>query len=267
MEAGVSIWTGIPYRETPQRTLSLDLRVPRTAKPPPLILYIPMGGMRFCRRDSAPWWMTEHGFAMASIECRVSSEATAPAQTDDCKAAVRWLRSHAAQYGYRGDAIGAWGHSAGGLLASFLGVTGGVAAVEGEGAYAGVSSRVQAACDCCGVPHDFSWFKRPDILARFAPVAENLRLYLGGPVGEREELARAMSPTSYISSACPPMLLIHGDADTVVPKEEMVEFHARLKAAGADADLRLLPGAGHGWNAELTRPAIAAFFERTLNAR
>lgn len=266
MPDAVSIWTGIPYRETPQRTLYLDLRVPRAVRPPPLVLYIPMGGMRGCRRESTQWWLTEHGFAVAGIEARVSSEATAPAQVHDCKAAVRWLRSHAVQYGYRGDAIGAWGHSAGGLLASMLGTSDGVAELEGEGAYAGVSSAVQAVVDACGAPHDFSWFRRPDILARFAPVAENLRLYLGGTVEEREDLARLASPATHVSPRCPPMLLLHGDADTVVPLEETAEFHRSLKAAGVDSTLRALPGAGHGWDPALTRDAIVSFFNRTLNA-
>lgn len=259
--------TGIPYAETPQRTLFMDLRVPRTASPPPLVLYIPMGGMRGCRRENAPWWLADAGFAMASIEARVSSEVTAPAQVHDCKAAVRWLRSHAVQYGYNGEALGAWGHSAGGLLASMLATSGGVAELEGPGAYAGVSSRVQAACDECGAPHDFSWFARPDIKTRFAPVAENLRLYLGGAVEDRPELARLASPSTHISGGCPPLLLIHGAADTVVPVEETVEYHNSLKAAGVDSTLIVLPGAGHGWDAALTRDAIIAFFSRTLRGR
>lgn len=259
------IWTGIPYCITPQRTLNLDLHVPRGVARPPLVLFIPMGGMRGCRKEQAPWWLTEHGFAMASIEARVSSEVTAPAQVHDCKAAVRWLRSHAAQYGYNGEAMGAWGHSAGGLLASMLGTSGGVAELEGDGPYAAVSSRVQAVCDACGAPHDFSWFARPEIKTRFAPVAENLRLYLGGTVEEKPELARLASPSTYISGACPPMLLIHGGADTVVPVEETVEFHKSLLAAGVDSTLRILPGAGHGWDAELTRQDVVSFFTRTLN--
>lgn len=252
------------YAETPQRKLYLDLRVPESVRPPPLILYIPMGGMRVCQRNSAPWWFTDAGFAMASIEARVSSEAIAPAAVQDCKAAVRWLRAHAARYGYDGDAIGAWGHSAGGLLASLLGASGGVPELEGEGGHAGVSSRVQAVCDACGAPHDFTWFARPDIKARFAPVAENLRLYLGGLVEDRLDLARLVSPRTYVSRDCPPMLLLHGDADALVPVEETVEFHAALKAAGVDATLHVLPGIGHGWDPALTRDEITAFFTRTL---
>lgn len=225
----VSIFTDIPYRETPLR---LDLRIPTTPHRPPLVMYIPMGGMRGCPKEGAQWWLTEHGFAMASIEARVSSEAIAPAPVHDCKAAVRWLRANADKYDYSTEAIGVWGHSAGGLLAALLGTSGDVAELEGNGGNSGVSSRVQAVCDECGAPHDFSWFARPDIKTRFAPVAENLRLYLGAPVEERQELARLVSPQTYVSGKCPPMLLIHGDKDDVVPVEETINFHQVLKSAG-----------------------------------
>ena len=260
----IRIWTDIPFAETPQRTLRLDLRVPRCRKQPPLVLFIPMGGMRSCIKANAQWWLTENGFAMASIECRVSSEVTAPAPVHDCKAAVRWLRAHADEYGYRSDAIGVWGHSAGGLLAAILGTSGDFTGLEGDGGNPGVSSRVQAVCDQCGAPHDFAYFARPEVKTRFAAVTENLRLYLGGLVEERLQLARLVSPSTYISADCPPTLLIHGDADNIVPVEETIAFHKALKAAGVDATLRILPGIGHGWDAALTRDDVSTFFTRIL---
>jgi acetyl esterase/lipase len=123
---------------------------------------------------------------------------------------------------------------------------------------------VQAACVAGGAPHDFSWFARPEIKSRFAGVAENLRRYLGGSVEEKPGLARLVSPSTYISPDCPPILILHGDADTVVPVEESVEFHRLLRAAGVDATLHVLPGAGHSWDESLTRDRVTAFFARTL---
>ena len=260
----LSEFNDIVYARTPQRALRLDLRVPQSKHLLPLVLYIPMGGMSECVKEHAPWWLTEHGFAMASIEARVSSEAIAPAAANDCKAAVRWLRAHAKQYRYAPAAIGVWGHSAGGNLAALLGTSGGVPKLEGTGPYARVSSRVQAVCDECGAPHDFAWFGRPEVKARFPGVAGNLRRYLGGFVEDRPKLARLVSAQTYISKNCPPMLLIHGAADTVVPAEETANFHQALKAAGVDATLQILPGVGHGWDAALTRNEIVAFFQRTL---
>ena len=262
-----SVFADIPYARTPQRMLRLDLRIPEIGPRPPLVVFIPMGGMRQCAKEHAQWWLTEYGFAMASIECRVSSEVIAPAPVFDCKTAVRWLRAHAQEYGYDPEAIGVWGISAGGLLASLMGTSCGVAELEGDGGNAGVSSRVQAVCDACGAPHDLAYFARQDIKLRFAPVAENLRLYLGGPVEHRLELARLVSPRTYVSGACPPMLLLHGDADDIVPVEETTEFFNALKEAGADATLRILPGAGHSWEPDLTRDDIIKFFTRVLKDR
>jgi acetyl esterase/lipase len=259
------------YAQTPQRELRLDVVIPEPSEAgdqaPPLVVFIPMAGMRACAKERAAYWLTEHGFAMASIEARVSHEAPAPAAVHDCKAAIRWLRARAADYGYDPNSIGVWGHSAGGLLASLLATSGDGSPVEGDGGTPGVSSRVQAACDECGVPHDLMWFARPEIKSRFAPVAENLRLYLGGPVEEKGDLARLVSPSTYISSACSPILLFHGDADQIVPVEESVEFHTSLKAAGVDATLCVLPGTGHGWDQSLTRDRILEFFTRTLKNR
>ena len=137
-----------------------------------------MAGMRQCLRKKTPWWLVDHGFALASIDCRGSDDAIAPAAVHDCKASVRWFRAHAQEFGYRPDSIGAWGHSAGGLLAALLATSGEVRALEGDGPHLNVSSRVQSACDECGAPHDIGYFADPAIQSRFSIVAENLRLYL-----------------------------------------------------------------------------------------
>lgn len=228
--------------------MRLNLQLPDGVKNPPLVMYIPMGSFSTCPREKGAWWLTEHGFAVASIDARVRSEAIAPAAHDDCRDAVRWLRDHAGEYGYRGDAIAAHGHSAGGLLASFLATTG----------------AVNAACDECGVPHDFTFFTRPDIKTRYAKVTENLRIYLGGPVEERRELARQVSPATHISQKTAPLLLLQGETDQTVPAEEMVEYHRLLVAAGVDVTLKVLPGVGHGWDFNLTRADVVSFFNRTL---
>ena len=262
----VTIWTDLTYARRPQRDLRLDLRVPKTKGKPPLIVFIPMGGMRSCLKANAPFWLVDEGFAMASIEARVSSEVPAPHPVHDCKAALRWLRAHAPKYGYNADSIGVWGHSAGGLLASLMATSSHVAELEGDGDHLGVSSAVQAACDECGSPHDLTYFNKPEVHERYAPVAENIRLYLGGLLNDNLELARLVSPASYVMPKCPPIFLLHGDADNIVPLAETVDFHGALKQAGVDATLRVLPGVGHGWNADLTRDDITAFFKRTLRS-
>jgi acetyl esterase/lipase len=145
-----------------------------------------------------------------------------------------------------------------------MATSGDVPELEAPGPHREVSSRVQAACDLCGAPHDFSWFGRPEIKARFGPVAENLRLWLGAPVEDCPDLARQMSPATYVSAACPPMLLVHGDRDDIVPVEETEEFFRTLQAAGVDATLRILPGVGHGIDMAPIRDDVVGFFRRTL---
>lgn len=257
----------ITFVVTPQRPLRLDLYMPEAVERPPLVIYSPMGGMSGCDKANVPAWLVDYGFAVASIESRVSSEVPAPAPVHDFKSAIRWLRAHANDYGYNPDAIGVWGHSAGGLLASLMATSGDNPLLEGDGPNRETFSAVQAAVDCCGAPHDLTYFARPDVAARFAGVMGNINRYLGGPLAEKLELAKLVSPATYISHLCPPVLLIHGERDNVVPLEETVAFHEKLKAAKVDSTLLVLPGTGHGWDPALTRPAIVGFFKRVLGKK
>jgi acetyl esterase/lipase len=258
------VWTDIVYARRPQRELRVDIHVPDGVKNPPLVLNIPMRGLFKCERSSASTWIVEEGFALAAIECRVSGEAIAPAAVHDCKAAIRWLRANAAKYGYDGDRIGVWGFSAGGLLASLMATSTAVAELEGDGDHLDVSSAVQAAVDQCGAPHDMTYFARPDVAATYDKVAENLRRWLGGPVAERPELARLVSPATYVTPQCPPVLLIHGDQDDITPLAETQLFYDQLKLAGVDATLKVLAGIGHSRVEELIRPDLVAFLRRVL---
>lgn len=259
----IDVYQDLVYAGTAERPLRLDLRVPR-GLPAPLVVYLPVSGMRSCERSTTPWWLTHHGFAMASLEVRVFPEVIAPITAYDCKAGVRFLRAHAERYRYQADAIGVWGHSAGGNLSSLLATSGDLPALEGDGPHAGVSSRVQAACDECGAPHDFAWLLPKEVQSKFPLLARGVRDYLGGRVEERADLARVMSPQTHVSRAGPPMLLIHGEADVLAPVEETARFYHRFRAASVDATLKVLPGVGHDWEARLTCEAISSFFARTL---
>jgi len=125
-------------------------------RPLPVILWIHGGGWSKGRKEqhSPAISFLNDGYAVASIEYRLSGEAPFPAQIVDCKAAVRWLRANAAKYNLDADRIGAWGHSAGGHLAALLGTSGGVPELEGNGDNMSYSSHVQAVCDVSG-PADF----------------------------------------------------------------------------------------------------------------
>lgn len=247
--------------------LRMDLFLPKGTDNPPLVVFIHGGGWRnnSYKKCLTPW-LTEYGFAVASVGYRLSDTAKFPAQVHDCKAAVRWLRAHAGEYGYNADRIGVAGTSAGGHLALMLGVTGGIDELEGEvGGNGEQSSRVQAVVDYFG-PSDFvlrsqnqpSKTEKPD-----SPV----RLLLGVAASKNKRLAMFASPAYHVTQDDPPLLILHGDHDTTVhldQSERMVEEYRKLRL---DVTLEVVPGAGHGGSAHFTqeyRKKVADFLRRHL---
>ena len=247
--------------------LRLDLFLPKGATNPPLVVFIHGGGWRnnSYKKCLTPW-LTEHGFAVASIGYRLSDQAKFPAQVHDCKAAVRWLRAHADQYGYNADRIGVAGTSAGGHLALMLGVTGGVDELEGDvGGNSDQSSRVQAVVDYYG-PSDFllrsqnqpSKTEKPD-----SPV----RQLLGVAASKDEELAKLASPAFHVTQGDPPILIVHGERDKTVFLDQSKRMVEEYGKAGLDVTLVVVPGAGHGGAAHFTpvyRKKVADFLNSHL---
>ena len=175
---------------------------------------------------------------MASIDYRLTSTAPFPAQIEDCKAAVSWLRANASTYHLDPDHIGVWGMSAGGHLAALLGTSGGVPELEGGGDNMQYSSRVQAVCDVAG-PADLP--AMPNLGAKRIAAIEGL---LGGPLEKDKVKAIAASPIHYVSKDDPPFLIVHGEGDRVVPVEQSQRFYEALQKAGVNATLKILPGWG-----------------------
>ena len=137
---------------------TLDLYVPRKAREIPLIVWIHGGAFLFGSKEGfpvepVPLHLLLDGYAVASINYRLSPEALFPAQLEDCKAAIRWLRAQAEEFGLDPNRIGVWGASAGGYLAALLGTAGAIRDFE-VGENLNYSSRVQAVCDFFG-PTDF----------------------------------------------------------------------------------------------------------------
>ena len=168
---------------------------------------------------------------MASINYRLSQHAIFPAQIEDCKAAIRWLRANAAKYHLDADRIGVWGASAGGHLVAMLGTTGSVKELEGKGGNLDQSSRVQCVVD---------WFGPSDLPTMGGshddPGSPESRL-IGGPVQENKEKARKASPLTYVSKDSAPFLIMHGDQDNVVPPGQSELLAEALKKAGVEVTL------------------------------
>ncbi len=255
----------VEYARVNGASLLLDLYLPaEDGARHPVVLWIHGGYWAGGSKDDClAQVLTDYGYAVASINYRLSAQATFPAQIYDCKAAVRWLRAHATDYRLHPDRIGAWGESAGGHLAALLGTSGGVAALEGKGGNPRYSSRVQCVCD---------WYGPANLVPALSASARNpmgvqaVQRLLGGTDRAKAKLA---SPISYVSKDDPPFLIMHGDADSLVPVTQSRQLHAVLRKMGVASKLVIMPGADHG-SAAFTESAalhtVLAFFNQHLKS-
>ncbi|GAA0304721.1 alpha/beta hydrolase [Sphingomonas oligophenolica] len=250
----------LPYARTGGHDLCLDLYYPesgaREGEGPerngvvPVILYLHGGGWaRGDKRDFVEARLhkvVERGIAVASANYRLLPDDLHPAQIHDAKAAVRWLRANGAARGLETSRIGAWGASAGGYLATMLGLTAGDSDLEGDlGPHCGVSSAVQAVVTWFA-PFDLVGTSRRSWLERQAAS----RVYAPALFG-REEIERgdaiidAADPCRRVHAAAPPFLIAHGDSDRIVPMSESLQMHNALARENVDATLCLIAAAGH----------------------
>jgi acetyl esterase/lipase len=271
---GVRLVPGVPYAAIPGiRPLELDLWLPPEGSGPvPVVLFLHGGGWRVGSRhtvgpmyaalDPAPFErMAQAGIAVASADYRLSGEAVWPAQLHDAKAAVRWLRARAADLGIDPGRIAAWGESAGGHLASLLGLTAGDPALEGDVGVTGPSSGVVAVV---------AWYA-PSDLVRFvddtggdpADATTREAQLLGGTAVSRPAVAAQASPLAHVVPTAPPFLLAHGLADGFVPRAQSERLYDALVEAGVEAELDLYEDADHMWRG--APQAAEQAFDRTVD--
>ncbi|EAQ78680.1 alpha/beta hydrolase [Blastopirellula marina] len=267
---GVEMKKDLTYAKIGDRELKLDLYLPEKAKEPlPLVIWIHGGGWMGGSKAGCPARrLTSEGYAVASVEYRLSGEAIFPAQIEDCKAAVRWLRANAGKYGIQPDQFGVWGSSAGGHLVSLLGTTSDSGQFD-VGEHLDVSSRVQAVCDYYG-PTDLLQMDVkaiPRARKHLDPNSPESKL-IGGPILENKEKAAKANPIEYISEKTPPFLIVHGDADPTVAHYQSELLFDALKKADLPVHLHTIEGGGHGkgfGGVEVTE-MVNQFFERTLKS-
>ncbi len=265
---GVEHLTGIEFGTGGGRPLYMEILRPHDlpGDPLPVLVFIHGGGWRGGDRFGslprlAPF--AQRGYFCASIEYRLSGEAIFPAQIEDCKCAIRFLRAQCGKYHLNPGKIGVWGSSAGGHLVALLGTSGGVAALEGTGGWPEQSSRVQAVCDWYG-PADLLNTEGLSQIRHGAPGSPEA-LLLGGSVAERKELAALASPVTHVSADDPPFLIMHGDQDRTVPIRQSELLYDALKKAGVDATFVTIPGAGHGFGQTPgIMGTVVEFFDKRL---
>jgi acetyl esterase/lipase len=258
-------WILKKFIDVPYASLSaaqkLDLYMPNEGTGPfPLIIEIHGGGFISGSKSSQIGPMLEalkKGYALASINYRLSAEAIWPAQINDVKAAIRFLRANAARYGLDPERFAVWGASAGGSLSALAGVSGGVSSLADTSlGNAGVSDRVQAAVDWFGpiyfstMDAEFSALGTSGVMGLTNAASSAESKYLGKVIGtpEAQPLVEAASPKTYISADDPPFFIQHGTADRNIPITQSIDFARALAQVigGAKVVYEALEGAGHG---------------------
>jgi acetyl esterase/lipase len=264
----------VRFDQNTARPLRLHLLSPKTEsqKPRPVLIYIFGGAFRMNNKDAgiaALIPFAQQGYLCATIEYRYSSEAQFPAQLEDCKCAVRFLRAHAAIYNLDPERIGVWGESSGGYLTTMLAVTANKPEFEGSGGWHDHSSHVNAACDFFG-PSDFLAMNRAgSIQDHDAPDSPESEL-IGGAIQAHPELVARANPITHVSTAqpIPPFLIVHGDADPLVPFNQSELLYAALEKANAPVKFfKRLSGAGHGgaaFKTEEIQDLVRLFFAINL---
>lgn len=263
---GVTVYRDVAYVTDGHERLKLDLYVPDTGENLPLIIWVHGGAWR--GGDKTNYIRMEYlkaGYAGASLNYRLSQHAVFPAQIEDVKAAVRWLRANSETYRLDPNRFAAWGSSAGGHLVAMLGTTGDIEEFE-VGENLNVSSRIQAVVDYFG-PTDFLQMDAqslPDGLVHDAPDSPESQL-VGGPIQEHKDRVSRANPITYVSKDDSPFLIIHGDQDKLVPYHQSVLLKDALEEAGVPVTLYRVKGGGHGWFRDPKVPELTkAFLEQHL---
>ncbi len=266
--AKAEILTDIEYAKVGEKGLLLDLFLPE-GKPDGLVIYVHGGGWSSGSKSDCPIrGLRNLGFAVASVDYRLSGEAPFPANVHDIKAAVRFLRAKAGEFGFPENRIAIAGSSAGGHLAALVGLSSEVNALEGSlGEYPQVSSRVGAVVSFFGAGN------LNTILEQSTPFGLQMRvpalqMLLGGALPEKRALATLASPVTHADAGDPPVLLLHGDADPQMPPQQSEELAAACRQAGIAVTLRLLPGSRHGGREFYDAPQlerVRAFLHEALS--
>lgn len=256
----------IVYASVGERDLLVDTYIPTGVQNPPLLVWVHGGAWRSMDKERVPIMsFLDHGYALASVDFRLSGEAQFPAQIHDIKAAIRYLRANA--QGYDADRIVLVGASSGGHLVALAGVTRGNMALEGTlGDYLDTSSQVQAIVSYFGASN------LTTILAQSTPHGLSVRvpsldLFLGGQPEDIPEIARQASPVFFVDANDPPLHMLHGDQDPQMPINQSHELHHAYKQVGATVQFDVVYGGAHSgpafWDEERSA-LVRQFLEKNL---
>ena len=236
----------IVFAEVDGHKLALNLHLPDAPARPPVIVWVHGGAWRAGSRKDMPLGkLVAAGYAVASVDYRLSTTARFPAQVHDLKAAIRFLRANAKPLGINADKIAIAGASAGGHLAALVGVTNGHRELEGTVGTIGQSSEVHAILSFFGMS-DFTTILDQSTPHGLSVRVPALQLLLGGQPRDVPELARLASPVFHIDAKDPPLLLVHGDKDPQAPFEQSRALEAAYQKAKLTVRFETIRGGLHG---------------------
>lgn len=235
------------YAKVDGKMLHLDLYLPAFArKSRPLVVYLHGGGWSSgSYKNAGVDWLTGYGFAVASVQYRLSGEAKFPAQIHDVKGAIRWLRANADRYGYDASWLGVVGISAGGHLAMLAGLVSNNSELEGTvGGNLATSSAVDAVVSYSGASDLVLRAKnQPN---QTEPTGSVVHQLLGVAAGQNAALAEKASPAFHVSDLAPPLLVLHGAKDSQVNVEQAHRIAEEYERANREVALEVLSEGGHG---------------------
>ncbi len=219
----------------------VDLYLPRDASgPTPVLMYIHGGGWRGGSKEGNVLRLLpylEKGWAVVNVQYRLARIERAPAAVEDCLCALRWVIQNADEYNFDTSRIVTTGNSAGGHLALTTGMVPASAGLDRE----------------CPGPEPLSvaavvnWYGITDVADLLdGPNMKTYAVTWMGSLENRFEIAKRVSPMTYVRAGLPPILSIHGDADPVVPYQQALDLHMKLEDAGIANEMRTVPGGGHG---------------------
>lgn len=224
----------IVYSKVADRDLLLDAYLPKKSGPSPAILVVHGGAWRMGNRKQLRGYaeaLAKTGFVCFAIDYRLAPQHKFPAQIEDCRSAVKWIRANAPQYKVDPGKLGAIGYSAGGHLVSLLGTTGEAPTAKNGN----VDTRLQAVV-AGGAPTDFRWFPDKGKWCEFL---------MGGTLDTVPEKFFAASSSAFADKDDPPTFFFNGTEDTLVPLPWSQSCFGALKAVGVKTEFHRIEGAGH----------------------
>ena len=250
----------VAYGHANGKPLLLDIALPKQ-KPPekmPVIVFFHGGAFRYgTRKTNYNLMLAARGYFTVNVDYRLSGTAKWPAQIEDAKAAVRWVRANADKYHLDIGRIGVWGLSAGGYLATMVGLTADTNKFDGKSGNPGYSSRVACVADVFG----------PTDLSQLTDQPDMLTFLFGKTLTYDPGLAHLVNPATYATPGDPPFLILHGEQDTLVPFAQSELLVNALEKATVPVTFLPVPGMGHNdgiLQLPPVRAALFAFFDAHL---